>query len=58
MQAFCKVFSFLYYCFNISKIAFGSASRALMAAELRYLSTSGRYLHLWCVVCGKATLVI
>ena len=26
MQAFCKVFSFLYYCFNISKIAFGSQS--------------------------------
>ena len=22
MQAFCKVFSFLYYCFNISKVAF------------------------------------
>lgn len=38
MQAFCKVFSFLYYCFNISKNTFGSASRALCAAELRWLA--------------------
>ena len=38
--------------FNTSKIAFGSACRALCAVELRYLSTRGRYLHLRCVVCG------
>ena len=30
---------------------------ALGAAELRYLSASGRFMHLWCVVCGGATLV-
>ena len=42
--------------YNISKIAFGSASRALCAAELRCLSANGRYLHLRCVGCGKATL--
>ena len=47
-------FSFLYYCFNISKVTFGSACRALVAAELRYLSTRGRFMHLWCVSCGRA----
>ena len=56
MQVFCKVSSFLYYCFNISKVAFGSACRALHAAELRYVSASGRFMHLWCVSCGKAAL--
>ena len=30
--------------------------RALCAAELRYLSASGRYMHLRCVSCGKAAL--
>ena len=27
---------------------------AFYAAELRYLSTSGRFMHLWCVSCGEA----
>ena len=40
--------------FNISKIAFGSACRALVAAELRFMSASGRFMHLWCVSCGGA----
>ena len=37
-------------------VVFGSACRALHAAELRYVSASGRCMHRWCVVCGKATL--
>ena len=37
-------------------VVFGSACRALHAAELRYVSASGRFMHRWCVVCGKATL--
>ena len=33
MQAFCKVFfSFLYYCFNISKIAFCSSARSVVCS--------------------------
>lgn len=32
MQAFCKVFSFLYYCFNTSKIAFGSAMPSVVCS--------------------------
>lgn len=44
------------YGITMSKIAFGSACRALHAAELRYLSASGRFMHLWCVSCGKAAL--
>ena len=44
--------------FNISKIAFGSACRALVAAELRFMSASGRFMHLWCVSCGRAAGVL
>ncbi len=50
----CSFFSLFQY----FKDRFRLAERALCAAELRYLSTSGRYLHLWCVVCGGATLVV
>ena len=41
MQAFCKVFSFLYYCFNISKVtcaAPGAANPHLIAFSLIALS--------------------
>ena len=37
-------------------VVFGLACRALHAAELRYVSASGRFMHRWCVVCGKAAL--
>ena len=42
--------------FNTSKIAFGSACRALYVAEPRFMSASGRFMHLWCVSCGGAAL--
>ena len=32
MQAFCKVFSFLYYCFNISKVTL-RRSRGMVSAS-------------------------
>ena len=35
-------------------VVFGSACRALHAAELRYLSASGRCMHRWCVLCAKS----
>ncbi len=44
--------------FQYFKDHFGLAERALCVAEPRFMSASGRYLHLWCVVCGKATLVV
>ena len=38
------------------KDRFELAERALYVAEPRFMSVSGRFMHLWCVSCGKAAL--
>ena len=35
---------------------FELAERALYVAEPRFMSVGGRFMHLWCVSCGKAAL--
>ena len=36
-----------------------SRQRAIsFVAELRFMSASGRFMHLWCVICGGAALLI
>ena len=51
-----NVVSVFFSLFQYFKDHFGLAERALCAAELRYLSASGRFMHLWCVSCDKAAL--
>ena len=52
MQAFCKVFSFLYYCFNISKITFARhAERIYILSVSNPCATFALQVHIF--FCSK-----